>query len=151
MRGSYLKAGGSGWGWGPQKSIYSTGQYIWKPLPLQPDSLSLSFTASYLDRRQHKGNWYYIVRADINPWYFHCSPLKVLFSFSITRQFPQSEGVTPTVKRDSDTSGQRRRGRKETETAAAISSVFFFFCRLCFCFVFLSNTKVFNSPDEGRS
>lgn len=66
-------------GEGRQKSVYSTGQYIRKPLPLQPNSLSSSFTASYLDCMRHKGNWRCIVRADINPWYFHCSPLKSSF------------------------------------------------------------------------
>lgn len=80
LQDSYLEAGGWGWGWGwgwgSQKSIYSTGQFIRKPLTLQPNSLSPSFTASYPDRRLHKGNWHHIVRVDINPWYFHCSPLK---------------------------------------------------------------------------
>lgn len=62
-----------GWtgGLGPQKSIYSTGQYIWMSLPLQPNSLALSFMASYLDHNHHKSNWYDIVWSDINPRCFH--------------------------------------------------------------------------------
>lgn len=80
---------------GLQKSIYSAGQYIWMPLLLQPNSLSPSFTASYLERSQHKGNWYYIVRADINPWYFHCCPLTSFLPSLLQGDSHRTRGHTP--------------------------------------------------------
>lgn len=125
LLGYYLKAVRLGRGEGPQKSIYSMGQYIWKPLPLQSKSLSLLFTASYLDCSPHKGNWYYIVRTDINPWYFHCVPLKSslpsLLAANSHRVWGQSGQGAVLVYLTTKT---KRKERKGKESAATISSVF---------------------------